>query len=131
MAKEKVNKKLNPKQEKFCQCFSTETEFFGNGVQSYIEVYDPDRSKPNWYKTARSCASQLLTNLNINARINELLESGGLNDEHVDKQLQMLITQNGDYTTKIAAIREYNKLKTRIAVEKADVNVVIKVKSSD
>ncbi len=110
--------KLNPKQEKFCQLYATEKEFFGNGTQSYIEAYDPDQSKPNWYKTARSRASELLTSPNVLARINELLDLT-LNDQHVDKQLALVITQNADYSSKVAAIREYNKLKQRIT-EKVD-----------
>ena len=110
--------KLNPKQELFCQLYATEREFFGNGTQSYIEAYDPDQSKPNWYRTARSRASELLTNPNVLARINKLLDVT-LNDQHVDKQLALVITQNADYSSKVAAIREYNKLKQRI-IEKVD-----------
>jgi Terminase small subunit len=110
--------KLNPKQEFFCQLYATDREFFGNGTQSYIEAYDPDQSKPNWYNTARSRASELLTSPNVLARINELLDLT-LNDPHVDKQLALVITQNADYSSKVAAIREYNKLKQRI-VEKID-----------
>jgi hypothetical protein len=39
--------KLNPKQEQFCQLYASDREFFGNGVESYIEVYeqtDPRRT---------------------------------------------------------------------------------------
>ncbi len=110
--------KLNLKQEKFCQLYATDMEFFGNGTQSYIEAYEPDQSKPNWYRTARSRASELLTSPNVLARINELLDLT-LNDQHVDKQLALVITQNADLSSKVAAIREYNKLKQRI-VEKID-----------
>src|SRR5688572_8866115 len=109
---------LNPKQKKFAQLYATVAEFFGNGVQSYIEAYEPDQSKPNWYRTARSRASELLTNPNVLVRINELLDLT-LNDQHVDKQLALIITQNADFSSKVAAIREYNKLKQRI-VEKID-----------
>lgn len=105
---------LNPKQELFCQLYATEKEFFGNGVQSYIEAYEPDTSKPNWYKSACVCASQLLSNIKVCQRITELLEDGMLNDLNVDKQLSLVIMQNSDLSSKVAAIREYNKLKTRI-----------------
>lgn len=111
--------KLNPKQEMFCKLYATDREFFANGVQAYIEAYNPDTSKKNWYNTARSNASQLLTNTNILKRINELLEMEGLNDAFVDKQLTLLISQNADFGAKTAAIREYNKLKQRIT-EKID-----------
>lgn len=114
-----VQKKLKPKQEEFCRMYATHTEFFGNGVQSYIEVYNPDTSKQNWYDTARSVASEMLTNPNILSRINELLDLT-LNDAHVDKQLALVITQNADYRSKVQAIDQYNKVRGRI-ISKLDL----------
>jgi hypothetical protein len=105
--------KLNPRQEKFCQLYVSE-EFFGNGVQTYIEVYEIDESKPNWYRSACSAASRLLSDVKVCQRINELLDDQGLNDQHVDKQLLFLVTQHADFGSKLGAIREYNKLKQRI-----------------
>lgn len=115
-----VEDDLNLNQEKFCQLYATETEFFGNGVQSYIEAYNPDTSKPNWYKTCLASASRLLTNVKVIDRINELLEEQGLNDSFVDKQLKFIITQHADFGSKMQAIKEYNKLKSRIT-DKADI----------
>lgn len=106
--------KLNPKQEEFCRLYATEVEFFGNGVQAYIESYKPNTTKPNWYKTACASASQLLSNIKVCERINQLLEENGLNDQNVDKQLLFLINQHADFKSKVSAIKEYNKLKTRI-----------------
>ena len=119
---ESINKeeKLNERQEKFSQLYATDTEFFGNGVQAYLEVYDIDRSKPNWYKTACAASSQLLRNIKVCKRINEILEEQGLNDEFIDKQLLFLITQHADFGNKLGAIKEYNKLKQRI-VDKTDI----------
>ena len=113
---EKMNdeERLNLKQEEFCQLYATEEEFFGNGVETYLEVYEIDKTKPNWYKTACSAASRLLRNGKVCQRINTLLEEGGLNDQFVDKQLVFLITQHSDFTNKLGAIKEYNKLKQRI-----------------
>lgn len=105
---------LSPKREKFCRLYSTESEFFGNGVQSYIEAYEPDQSKPNWYKSACSSASRMLGNVKVIARINEILTETGLNDAFIDKQLSFLIAQHADFTNKLGAIKEYNKLKQRI-----------------
>lgn len=113
---------LNIKREYFCKLY-TSTEFFGNGVQAYIEAYNPDQSKPNWYKTAQGGASRLLSNAIILDRINELLDDRGLNDAFVDKQLLFLITQNVEFGAKAAAIREYNKLKQRI-IEKSEVKIL-------
>jgi hypothetical protein len=107
-------KKLKLQQEQFCQLYATEKEFFGNGVESYLEIYDIDTSKANWYKTACSAASRLLSNVKVIERINALLEEQGLNDAFVDKQLKFLITQHSDFSSKIRAIQEYNKLKQRI-----------------
>lgn len=110
---------LTPKQKFFCELYAGEKEFFGNGVQSYIEAYNPDTTRGNWYKSAAASASRLLRNVKVVAEINRLLEVQGLNDTAVDKQLSFLITQHSDFGSKIAAIREYNKLKQRI-VEKHD-----------
>lgn len=106
---------LNPKQEMFCQLYATDREFFGNGVQAYLEAYDPDQSKTNWYKTACAAASRLLTNVKVCDRINEILEESGFNDVAVDRQLAFLLTQHGDLKTKLGAIKEYNKLKARVS----------------
>jgi hypothetical protein len=110
----KKNIQLTLDQEKFCQLFATDKEFFGNGVQSYISAYGVDINKKGAYNVAKVHAHQMLTNSNIYKRISELLEEDGLNDTHVDKQLLSVITQHGDLTAKISAIREYNKLKQRI-----------------
>lgn len=110
---------LNPKQELFCKLYVSR-EFFANGTQAYIEAYDVDLTKKNAYNSARSSASDLLTNPSILKRINQLVELEGLNDAFVDKQLTLLITQNADLGAKASGIREYNKLKTRIT-DKLDV----------
>lgn len=105
---------LNPRQEKFCQVYATDTEFFGNGVASYIEVYKPDMTKKNWYNSARASAARMLSNVTVFTRINSLLESDGFNDVNSDKQLLFLINQHADFGNKLGSIREYNKLKQRI-----------------
>ena len=116
----KSGQKLTPQQELFCQLYAGDREFFGNGVQSYIEAYGVDTSKPGWYRTARACASENLTKPNILERIDEIFEAHGLNDQFVDKQLEKLIIQDADFNTKMKAIAEYNKLKSRIT-EKKDI----------
>lgn len=118
--KEEKDERLNPKQELFCQLYATDREFFGNGVQTYIEVYEPDQSKPNWYKTACVCASVMLSNAKIYNRINELLQDQGLNEAFADKQLLFLMQQQADFTNKLGALKEFNKLKQRI-IDRADV----------
>jgi len=109
-------KLLNSEQENFCQLYvSPDTEFYGNGVQSYLEAYDKEISRRgNWYNTAKANAYRLLTKPEICKRINELLETGGFNDENVDKQHLFLLNQHADLKTKLGAIKEFNELKGRI-----------------
>lgn len=111
---------VNARQELFCRLYSTDKEFFGNGVECYTEAYDVDQRKPNWYMVAAAGASRLLKNVKIIARINEILNETGFNDVAIDKQLSFLVHQHADFNAKLGAIKEYNKLKQRI-VERADL----------
>lgn len=127
----KTEQELNLQQEAFCQLYALgDKEFFGNGVQSYIEAYDPDTTKPNWYKTCLAASSRLLTNVKVIARINELLEEGGLNDQNVDKQHLFLINQYADLKTKMAAIKEYNAVKKRVEPTQQTLMVTISGESA-
>jgi hypothetical protein len=115
----KTEEGLNLQQEQFCQLYvNNERELFGNGVQCYLEIYGDEyqkkNKKPMQYKVALALSSRLLTNAKVIARINELLETGGFNDENVDKQHLFLINQYADLKTKMAAIKEYNELKQRV-----------------
>lgn len=105
---------LNLEQEMFCQYFTSPTEFFGNGVQSYASAYNVDLNSKSGYNSAKSSATRALKNPKILRRINALIEESGLNDVNVDKQLYLLVAQNADYKAKLGGIREYNKLKQRI-----------------
>ncbi len=121
-------RRLTLQQEQFCQLFVSE-DFFGNGTQAYIEAYDVDVTKKGAYDVARACASENLAKPNINARITELIDSAGLNDHNVDKQLLVAIQQNAEFGSKVSAIREYNKLKARIKNDDSDpIRVVVEIK---
>jgi hypothetical protein len=104
---------LNPRQMQFAELYASDKEFFGNGVESYIEAYEPNQSKPNWYKSACSSASRLLSSVKVYQYINHLLEMRGLNDSFIDKQLEFLVTQHADFKSKLGAIHEYNQLRRR------------------
>lgn len=106
----KTQPSLNEKQELFCQLYAADKEFFGNGMQSYMEAYNIPAKR---WKSAAASASRLLKDAKVLARINELMELRGLNDQFVDKQLEFLVTQNADFKTKMSAIKEYNQLKKR------------------
>lgn len=119
-SKKEGEKVLTPPEEAFCQLYASDREFFGNGVQSYIEAYQiiVGKNKKNGeqsYEYCRYMAHKLLTRANILRRINEIFEARGLNDTFVDKQLEKLITQDAEFRPKLGAIQEYNKLKKRTA----------------
>lgn len=124
----KSGHKLTPQQELFCKLYASDREFFGNGVQSYIEAYDVDTGKPGWYNVARSGAYENLKKPHILERIEEIFEAHGLNDTFVDKQLEKLICQDADFKTKLGAIQEYNKMKGRIT-EKKEISAGIQIRS--
>ena len=111
------NIEINQNQRAFCENFVSK-DFFGNGVQSYIDAYEVDVTIKGAYESAKAGAYHLLLKKEITDYINGLLEKEGLNDEFVDKQLLMLITQNADFNAKTKAISEYNKLKQRITEKK-------------
>lgn len=112
---EDTTTKLNPKQEEFCKLYvDWDKDLYGNWVQCYIEVYKPDQTKKNWYKTACAASSRMLSNVKVCERISNLLEEWWLNDQFVDKQLLFLIQQYSDFWSKMRAIWEYNKMKNRI-----------------
>lgn len=119
------DRELTPKQKLFCENYVSK-EFFGNGVQSYIDAYEIDLSEPNAYNSACVGAHDNLIKPNILGYINSMLDSAGLNDAFVDKQLLFLINQNAEFSAKISAIKEYNKLKQRITDKvKQEVEVSI------
>lgn len=113
MEEEEREVDLNEQQKEFCRLYVSEA-FFGNGVQSYLEVYNVDRSKKGWYNVACAAASRLLSNVKVCQHINSLLEEAGLSDQFIDKQMLFLISQHADFSAKLGAIREYNKLKGRV-----------------
>lgn len=110
----KARSKLNLRQIKFCELYASSKEFFGNGVESYIKAYNPDKSKKNWYNSARATSSEILTNLNVCNYINSILTLNGFNDQFADKQLLFCMTQHKDLNVKRQSIADYNKLKGRI-----------------
>lgn len=127
MASKERKDGLNIHQEKFCNLYVTK-EFFGNGTEAYIEAYDVDLTRKGAYEGARASSSRLLTDANILKRINKLLDNEGLNDSFVDKQLLLVITQNADLSSKVQAIKEYNKLKQRIE-ERIKMHSQVEVKN--
>jgi hypothetical protein len=124
---------LTPEQEKFCQIFSSDVECLGNGTQSYIQAFNVNVNRKGAYRVAATMANRLLKKAYINARIAEFLDETGFNDLNVDKQLTFVVNQNADFSSKVAAIREYNRLKKRV-LEQSDkpiLNIQVNVVESN
>lgn len=115
---------INLQQDLFCNYYTSPTEFYGHGVNSYAAAYDIDISEPGQYMVAAVGASRALKNVKIMRRIDSLLADRGLNDAYADKQLLFLMTQSADFGSKLGALREYNKLRQRIT-EKVQHDVVV------
>ena len=130
-------KSLLIKNELFCKLYTQNSALFGNGTLCYAEAYDFKLAELNReavyengkkieaseyekaYNTCSVNANQLLRKPKIQSRVTELLNEL-MNDKYVDSQLVKVIAQDTDLTPKVAAIREYNKLRQRI-VEKQDI----------
>ena len=120
-----MKKKLNIRQEEFCQLYAGGGEFTGNGVWSYVIAYKLQKEVPlisysslnkeqeKAYQSAKANASELLTIPNIKDRCNELLDLL-IKNETVDRELVRVIMQNNELSAKVSAIKEYNQLKNRI-----------------
>jgi hypothetical protein len=134
---------LNPQRELFCRYYTQNEDLFGNATHCYAEAYDykldtlsqedeydlpkgdPERKliqRSEYDRAVHVCAveaSRLLRSPEIQLRITALLNEI-LRDEVVDSQLAKLIMQDAEPAAKIAAIREYNKVRQRIT-EKHDI----------
>jgi hypothetical protein len=101
---------LTLKEEKFCQLYMTDPKILGNGKQCYKVAYH----KKSADHTCSKEATQLIRKPAVKARMREILELSGFNDEHIDNHLKSVIDQNVELGSKVAAIKEYNRLAKRI-----------------
>lgn len=122
--------KLTLKQKMFCIAYLEES---GNGVEAVIKAGYECRFKDNKgeyipfaynRKLAAVIAYQNLKLPHISSYISSKLEEYGFTDDHVDKQHLFLINQNADLKTKMAAIKEFNALKGRLAPKKLDLSTL-------
>lgn len=133
---------LTPQQELFCRYYAQNTELFGNATLSYAEAYDyklDERSREQpilarntkgeptefgdseykiIYDQCSSHGSRLIRNGKIQERVRVLLNEF-MRDDVIDAQLLKVIVEGKDQD-KVAAIKEYNKLKQRI-IDKQDI----------
>ena len=109
---------ISPDHELFCQNYVNNPATFGNATLSFAEANEMDADykgtdeQKSAYNVAKSSGSRLLTNANIKARVVQLLNDL-LKDEIVDAELSKLIQQDGELNAKMAAIKEYNRLRKR------------------
>lgn len=140
--KEEIGKKLNLKQDLFCQYYVKNSVLRGNGTLCYAQAYDidldslsrEDKKEVVWdekkemdvervipnsseYQTTYDwCsvnASQLLRNTKVQERL-VVLYNEMLREDVVDAELTKVILQDDKLEAKVSGIREFNKLKKRI-----------------
>ena len=126
---------LTPKQELFCQLYIRgDKKQFGNATRCYIDAYGIDinvkdkdwtkdeiQSKKN-YNTAMATGNANIWKPMIKKRINEILKKT-FNDDEMDDELSKIVLQNNDLWSKLAGIKEYNRLKARVIEKTAEVNI--------
>ncbi len=110
---EEISKHLNEKQKLFCYLFTTDKDCFGNATKSYIAAYHVA------YGVAKTAGNRLLTNVHIQAYINKLLDDSFCEKE-ADRELSLVMRQKKDLPSKVAALKEFNKLRQRIT-DKTDI----------
>lgn len=135
------NKKLNPKEDKFCRNYTQTRAFFGNGTFSYADAFGYDlesmdknaETQEDWdeekgkskitiledseytkaYNVCTVLASRMLGKVKINERITDLLNEMAT-DKVVDGVMMRNMLQEKDLKASNTAMGEYNKVRARI-----------------
>jgi len=96
---------LNDRQEDFCRAYAglIDPDYMGNAAQSYLIAYDT-----NNYNTAKVNSCKLLKKRNVRLRVQELLKDN-ISSDIADQELMYLMLQRKDNSSKIRAIKEFNK----------------------
>lgn len=110
-----VSDTLNEKQKLFCHLYIHDKECFGNATKTYQKAYGVT------YAIAKASGTRLLSNVSIRGFINSELDRLFTSKE-VDRELSRVINQDKDVNSKVAGIREFNKLKQRIT-DKTEIEV--------
>jgi len=144
-----VEEELNIKRELFCRYYTQNDDTFGNATLSYGEAFgykldelpqdDEVRdsegriieasSYDKAYKVCSVMGHRLLRIASIQRR-NVVLLNELLTDATVDSELAKVIKQNHKLDPKVAAIKEFNKLRGRI-IDKSKVTQVQKLDMDD
>ena len=128
---EKINLEPSGKEKKFCHYFAVpeingkKNPYFGKPEIAFQEATGLDD-----LKACKKEANELLKEEYILRYLKKIIKVQELNDLNVDKELAFLVGQYADLPTKLGAIREYNKLKGRVA-EKAEMEHTFKINIVD
>lgn len=109
----KIKVHISTEMEKFANLYATDYSLAGDPYACYLECYElepHEEGKPNLVKAK---AQELLRHPGVSARINQLLQESGFNDQNVDKQHLFILNQFADLNVKMKGIEHYNKLKKR------------------
>lgn len=110
--------KLNTQHELFCQLYVNNGELFGNATMAYAMAYniniESKKGRKTNYRTAQVNGSRLLSNAMVKSRVYQLLNEL-MKDEYIDGELAKVIFQDYKLDQKVAAIREYNRVRKRVS----------------
>lgn len=107
---------------------------YDNATKSYLKAYMQDRytdidkvlsENPKLYEQANREVYKLKRTENIQARLDYILDLQGYNDYRVDREHLKLINQDSDKSTKLNAIKHYDKKKGRIKENTGSWNIQI------
>lgn len=93
--------------------FGTKEYRMGNAQRSYADAFSKDMKNKKDANTSGVLSHRLLKKVKIRAFMKQTLEDAGFNDEIVDSRLLDVIIKGEDKHS-VVAIREYNKLQSRI-----------------
>lgn len=90
----------------------------GNKYLSYAKAFKRPLKDEKQKSSCKTLASRLFTNVDFLAFLNQKIDTTvGLDDKTVDRELKWLLLQRENHSAKVAAIREYNKLRQRYSFE--------------
>jgi len=114
MAKKIEKSKLTDKQLLCAKLYVQAGPERGNKTKAYTKAFGKDLSDEKEYNYCRSSSNRLFTNDSFLAYLNPLIEKVFMvDDNEVDRELNWLILQREHLSSKVAAIKVYNKLKGR------------------
>lgn len=154
---EEKPKRIDPRWELFGTLFASGTNrnTFNNALRSYAIAYDYEpkidklkeeltlipysRDKERKEKreeilrienVCKTCGAKLLTNAIILEIVNRIYKES-FTEVEADNQLNKAMKQDKDYASKVAAVREFNRLKNRVEEKIINNNIVYTWKNKE